>query len=173
MKRFAALAVVSCAILLMFLAASRADDADNRIGIGANYWRSIKNIDIQDFDSNGFSWLATYQYSPGLFSLETDLEIFQQGFSGADKNVFAPQALVLLGSSFYGGIGIGTYYADSHFSGKAFYALKLGLDINLFGPVYADISANYRFNEGKSLRDAVKDINSDTIMMGAAVRVEF
>jgi hypothetical protein len=34
------------------------------IGVGANYWTALKNVDVHNIDKDGFSWLASYQYQP-------------------------------------------------------------------------------------------------------------
>jgi len=165
--------LVLCASLLITGTICRAD-GNHRFGIGANYWKTIKNIDLQNVDKNGFSWLATYQYAPGSpLSLETDIEYFNRGFAGTSKDVFAPQAFIILGTSLYGALGIGTYYSDGEFAHDPFYALRLGLDFPLTRSIYMDINVNYRFNEWTNIHDMANDINSDTINIGAALRIAF
>lgn len=142
--------------------------------MGANYWKTIKDVDLNDVDKNGFSWLATYQYAPGSpLSLEADIEYFYNGFAGTTRDVFAPQAYIVLGTSLYGALGIGCYFADDEFSKDPFYAIRLGLDFPLIRPIYMDINVNYRFNEWKNIHDLASDIHSDTITIGAAIRTEF
>lgn len=146
----------------------------NRLGAGANYWKTIKHIDFNDVDKNGFSWLLTYQYAPGSpLSLEADLELFRSGFAGTSDEVLAPQAYIVLGTSIYGALGIGTYYSDGEFAEDPFYAIRLGFDFPVIQPVYIDINVSYRFNDWENIRDMARNINSDTITVGAAIRVEF
>jgi hypothetical protein len=176
MKRITAVAVTVCAI---FFAASTASNAESnhRLGVGVNYWTAVEDIDIQnvDVDENGLSWLLTYQYNAGsILKLEADVELFKKGFAGSTENVYAPQAFILLGSSIYGGLGIGTYYSDGEWADSPFFALRAGLDLELLPMLRLDINANYRFNKWKNLVDVItEDISTDTVTLGAALRLQF
>lgn len=172
MKRFLTVMII-CAAMLGSVATGLAGNS-NRLGIGANYWKTIRDLDLHDIHKNGFSWLLTYQYAPGCpLSLEADLEYFNRGFAGTSEDVFAPQAFIVLGTSLYGALGIGTYYSDSEFASDPFYAFRLGFDFHIFRSIYMDINVNYRFNEWTNIHDMADDINSDTITIGTAVRMEF
>jgi len=173
MKKNIIKAAIICTVLLTAFFAHAAGQ-DHRLGIGANYWKAIKDIDTDDIDENGISWLATYQYTPGNpLSLEIDVELFREGFAGSTENVYAPQAYLIIGCKLYVGIGAGIYYCDGDFADDPFYALKAGLDIKLLPSVFLDINANYRFNEWEKLNDVISDVKSDTITLGAAIRVAF
>jgi hypothetical protein len=166
-------AIVLCVSLLVGDITCGAE-GNHRFGVGANYWKAVKNIDVHDIDEDGMSWLASYQYTPGSpLSLETNLEIFRKGFAGATENVYAPQAFILVGCNLYAGAGIGIYYSDNEFADRPFYAIKAGLDLELLPSLYLDINANYRFNEWKNISELGHDIDSDTIILGAALRLAF
>jgi len=142
---------------------------DLRIGAGANYWVSIESIHETDFDTSGLSGFVTFQYVPNsIVKLEVDIELLPKGFLGSSQTVFQPQMYVLLGNFIYGGVGVGMYYTDGSFSSDPFFALKGGIDIP-FGPVHLDISGNYRFEGTLKTRD----VSSDTVFLGAAVRYAF
>ncbi|MDD5523084.1 MAG: hypothetical protein PHI84_19880 [Kiritimatiellae bacterium] len=167
------MAIVLCASLLIGGATCHAE-GNHRFGVGANYWTAVKNIDVHDIDEDGMSWLATYQYASGSpLSLEANLEVFKEGFAGSPKNVYAPQAFVLVGCNLYAGAGIGIYYSDDEFADKPFYAVKVGLDLKLLPSLYLDINANYRFNKWKNISELADEIDSDTIILGAALRLAF
>jgi hypothetical protein len=146
-------------------------DAAHRFGIGANYWKTLDDIDVDDVDEDGFSWLASYQYRPGLLGLGLEVEWFEKGFGGASKDVYAPQAYLILGGVLYAAAGIGTYYTDGEWADDPFYAFRVGLDLKLLPSLHLDINANYRFENWDSLNDRNKDIDSDTVTLGAAVRL--
>lgn len=150
----------------------------HRLGIGANYWRTIDRIKEDDYklDDTGVSWLLSYQHAlASLLKLQVDMEIFPAGFGGSDEATYAPQAYLVLGSVIYlaGGIGIG--YADGKFADEPFYALRAGLDWELFSFLHIDAHADYRFLDwdNSNLRDQLKNINTDTVMLGIALRLEF
>jgi hypothetical protein len=165
--------IVLCTGLLISIT-TNGEEENHRFGVGVNYWKAVKNIDVNDIDEDGMSWLASYQYKPDSpLSLETNLEIFKKGFAGATENVFAPQAFILMGYDFYAGAGVGIYYSDGEFADNPFYAVKAGLDLKLLPSLYLDININYRFNEWKNINELTHDIDSDTIILGAALRLAF
>ncbi len=150
-----------------------ASAGSHAIGIGANYWRTVDELDT-DIDRDGLSWLATYQRNLSrLLAVQTDLEWFPSGFGGTEKDVFAPQAYLLAGGALYIGVGIGILYSDGDFNDKPYYAVRLGLDLEMLPTVHLDINANYQFSEWDTIYQLEESISSDTVFMGAAVRIEF
>ena len=145
--------------------------SDSRLGVGANYWTTVKNIDVKNVDEHGFSWVGSYQYWPSLLGLEADVEWFPSGYAGAGHDVFAPQAYLIVGRTIYGAAGIGGYYSDGTWGNRPFYALRVGLNLELLPHVYVDLNANYRFEDWSNLNSA--DVNSDTVTLGAAARLAF
>ena len=151
----------------------RAESA-HRFGIGANYWRMLDDIDVDNIHKNGVSWLVTYQYKPAaLMKLEADLEMFPVGFEGIDSAVYAPEAYLVLGSGIYGAVGIGFLYADGDFAKDPFYALRAGLDLEIVPPLRLDVNVNYRFTKWDNPQDMAQSIDANTMTLGAALRVEF
>lgn len=137
-----------------------------RLGLGANYWFSVEDIADDDFDENGLSGLATFQFVPNrFFKVEVDVELRPEGFLGSSEAVWLPQAYLLLGNFIYAGAGAGMYIHDGKIQNDPFFAFRGGIDFPL-GPVHLDINANYRF-EGHL--DG-KNIGTDTVFLGAAVR---
>jgi hypothetical protein len=153
------------------LAVNARAGGDGRLGVGAHYWTTVKNIDVHNVDEHGYSWLATCQYWPSLIGLEADVEWFQSGYAGADQETYEPQAYLLVGSGIYGAAGIGGYYWDGEWGDRPFYALRGGLNFELLPSLYLDVNANYRFEDWAGLK--ASDIDSDTITLGAAVRLAF
>ena len=146
--------------------------ATHRLGVGANYWKTLSNIevkDVTDIDETGLSYLATYQYVPeGIFKLEIDLEYYPN--LGVDRKAFwSPEVFVLVGGTVYAGVGIGDYYNGDVFSNKPFFMLRAGIDFAILPFLFLDINANYRFNDWSSLEK--DDVDTNTIRLGAAVRL--
>jgi hypothetical protein len=149
-------------------------ESDHRLGVGANYWTMLNNTDVDNIDKDGVSWLVTYQYKPAaLLKLEADLEVFPKGFQGIDSAVYAPEAYLVLGSTIYGAVGVGILYTDSDFANDPFYALRAGLDLEILPQLYLDLNVNYRFVEWTNSKAMARDINADTMTLGAAVRLAF
>lgn len=171
MRRLTTLTLV---LTLSLLAATSATaEIKHRFGVGAHYWTALDDIDVDDVKEDGFAYLVTYQLRPAsLIKFGLDVEMLPEEFGGAEENVYAPQAYVILGNTIYAGLGIGTYFTDGEFADDPFFNLRAGLDLHLLPFIYLDINANYRFEEWDSIKNLDEDISSDTITLGAAVRIE-
>lgn len=160
-------------VLLLFAAAvvgvGEAAAGEHRLGGGANYWVAIDDIDYNDssVDENGIGYFASYQYWETLLGLELDLEFLPSRFG---ESAVAPQAFMLIGTSLYGGFGIGTVFSDGDFADKAFYALRAGFNFELLPGIYADLFGTYRFNDTAELKNSDTDIDTDTVFLGVAIR---
>lgn len=159
-------------LLLILMFTANAGAVEHRLGIGANYWITIDDIDLEteDVDRSGLSLIGTYQYWLGLFAVEVDLEFLPDRFG---DDALSPQVYVLAGSGLYVGLGTGIVYSDSEFAESPFLALKAGVNLELLPGIYADIHANYRFNDKKDIDNEDTDIDTDTVFLGAAVRFVF
>lgn len=151
--------------------AGSAGAADHRFGLGLHYWQSLDDLakDFPGIEDSGVSWLASYQLDPvGLLKFVADLEYFPDGFGGSKEGAWAPQAFVLIGGKFYGGVGIGMTYASSFENNRseAYYIGRLGLDFTLLPRVRLDVNLNYQadaFNE-------LGGFESDALTLGVVVR---
>jgi len=175
MKRRGIALLVASAGLLWMASTGQAQEqgGNNQFGVGVHYWTTVKNIDVQDIDKNGFSYLAMYQYHYGWVGIEADLEWFQKGFGGATQDIYQPQAYLILGKVIYAAAGIGGYYTDGKLADNPFYAFRAGLDIPLLPILHLDINANYRFENWDDLSTEGKSVDTDTITLGAAARLVF
>ena len=161
--------ILAVLMLLLFLSLP-VQAAEHRLGGGANYWQTIDDIKDgeKEFDNSGLGFLASYQYWPSLFGLEFDLEFLPDRFG---ETAMAPQAWVLVGRSIYAGAGIGITYSDSEFANDPFFAFRAGLNLELLPGIYGDIYGQYRFNDNAQLDNADTDIDTDTVFLGAALRI--
>ncbi|MGA0369287.1 MAG: hypothetical protein ACO3N7_07540 [Kiritimatiellia bacterium] len=163
-----------CLLLLSFLSFISLplfSQATHSIGIGAHYWRVIDDLEVDNFEESGLSYLGVYRYDGGLLALQTELEVFPSDFGASTEQVYSPQVLAILGDGIYAAIGAGILYSDGEFADKPYYLLRAGLNIIAFGPLTLDINANYLFTDFDNLSSS--DIDSDTITLGAMLRWEF
>jgi|MudIll2142460700_1097286.scaffolds.fasta_scaffold420828_2 hypothetical protein len=172
MNRIPALALI--AIAACALAATPARAGEHRIGIGYHYFETVDDIhNLGDINDNGNSLVFSYQYLPGgLLRFEGDLEYYSDGYGGSTSTAWAPQAYVLLGRGFYGGVGIGATKSDfpnGDSWSDPWYAAKIGLDLLLLPKIHLDINANYRADAFNELDNA----KSDAVTLGASVRLAF
>jgi hypothetical protein len=166
--------VFACASFVLSPAPSLA--GEHRIGGGVHYWQNVEEIgdDFPDFDidEDGLAPVVSYQYVAGLMRFELAAEYFEAGFQGSTEWAVAPQAYVLVGRFFYGGVGVGVTYSDNvigdDFSDPYFIA-KAGIDMLLLPKIHLDINADYRFTEWEQL----DNYSTETVTLGATVRVSF
>ena len=173
--RLTTLAIFALALLCLpnFAAA-----AEHRIGLGANYWKTIDDLEdegienVDEIDDSGVSEILSYQYFPkGILGFELTVEHFPDGFGGATDDAYSPQIYVVVGRGFYGAVGIGATNS-SDFDGDwsdPFYAAKAGFNLGLLPNVSLDLYGNYRFDAWSELEDA----DTDTIFLGAQLRISF
>jgi hypothetical protein len=148
---------------------AKASGSLHRIGLGANYWKTLDKIDADNVDSSGFSYLASYQYAPIKFmKVEINLEYFPSKSTG-NKEAFAPEIFVTAGELIYVGAGVGKYFHDNYWSNSYFYMLRAGLDFPIAPRLFLDVNLNYRFNEWHTL-DVDRDLKADTVRLGALLR---
>jgi opacity protein-like surface antigen len=170
MKKHTAIVIAGLVGLCMLCGTGA--QAGSSIGVGLNYWHALKNIDLKGFDRNGASWFLSYQSRGNyLIGWEADVEMMPDGFMASSEKVYAPQAYVIVGRSITAAAGIGGYYSDGSWADRPFYALRAGVEFMLIPKLSLDVTANYRFTDWGKLEG--KDINTDTIMLGAAVRLTF
>ncbi len=156
-------------LLLCLFCGTRAVEAQHDIGAGFHYWKVIDDIDVTNIDDSGFSYYVNYRYAfRAPLRVELILERLPDRFG---KDAYAPQGYLIVGNRIYAGAGVGGVYTDGSFSDEPFYALKAGVSLPLPLWLLLDISAQYRFNDFADLRDEDRKIGTDTVFLGAALRL--
>ena len=162
--------LVLLVLVLGLIPAAQAADKAHRIGGGANYWVFLDDIEVEDIDEDGFSYLVSYQFRPTLIGLQADVEFLPDMFG---EDAIAPAGYLVVGQAIYAAAGAGILNVDGEWADDPFLALKAGLDLEALPGIFLDISASYRFNSKMDLEDAVDEIDTDTVFLGAAVRLGF
>ncbi len=167
------------AILLLafflLLSAVPAQSAEHRFGIGAQFWKTIDDIEDDGFgeiEDDGFAYVVSYKYVPrGMFSLGLDLEGYDSGFGGADDFTLSPIAWLYVGKRLYAGAGVGVSFSDGFEDdiSDPFWAGRVGFEFHLLPRTTVDINANYRAGSFDELDQA----DTDSITLGAMVRWSF
>ena len=163
-------------LVALLTLAPAAEAVEHRLGIGAHFWKTVDDIadDIGDdsfanIEDDGFALVISYQRIPrGIFRLELDLEIYDEGFGGTDDTAFAPIAFVLVGHGLYAGVGAGITFSDG-FDGNAsdpFYVARVGWEFDVLPKLTLDINANYR----SGAFDELDQFETDAITLGAILR---
>lgn len=167
------LAAVAAAVV--FLAAAPESRAGGfELGMGANYWYSIKEAKDRSFDRDGLGWMVSSRIMlTDLFGIGLEIEKSPDKFLVLDEPLYIPAAYAIIGDTIYVGVGFGGYYYDGDFWEETWYAFRGGFKIPLSRILALDINVNYRFENWDSPEQVAKDIDSDTLMVGAALRLVF
>ena len=107
--------------LLMSTTLTFAQNGGHRFGVGANYWVAIDDVEVDDIDDNGLSYLLTYQYRPSLIGFQLDVEMLPDLLG---EDAFAPAAYVVVGGGLYAAAGVGIVNYDGDWADDPFFALK-------------------------------------------------
>jgi len=151
----------------------RAEGA-HRFGVGVHYLTTVDDLELTSGSDNGMAYVVSYQYAGSeILKLEIDVEVMPNDWLGSTEDIYAPHALLLIGSGLYAGVGIGTYYSDGDFSDDNFYLLRAGLNLDLLPSISIDINLNYQFSDYEGIDAIQDDIQSDTITLGASARIAF
>lgn len=164
--------IVLLPLIAILAGSSQGDFA--QIGVGAHYWTALDDIDADEMESDGLAWYLTARLLPdSLVSIGLEIEQFPDDYGGSPDTVYAPAAYLIVGQGVYGAIGVGGYYTDGDFAADPFYALRVGLITEALPSIYLDINANYRFDDWNDLDNEDQDIDTDTVTLGAAIRIQF
>ncbi len=155
-------------VLSLFFAATLFGDTHS-FGFGLSLWQTVSELPA-GIDTEGAAPFVTYQYLPGgLLKFEIDLNYYANGYDGSTKPTITPIALVLLGGSVYGGVGVGTSISNGFVGNKVssiFYVARLGIQFEILPKIYLDIHGNYRNGTFSELDRA----SADTVTIGVALR---
>lgn len=157
------------ALTIMASTAAFSADPSNefRLGGGATYWVALEDIDIENVEEDGFSYLASLQLRNPVAGLGLDLELMPERFG---EDTYCGQLYVVLGKGIYMGAGIGLTAVDGDVQDDPFYSLRAGLDIEILTGLHLDLSVQYRFNDTSDLNDEERNIDTDTLYLGAVLR---
>ena len=163
------------ALAVAGLLGSGALAGDNfQIGVGANYWLALKNAVDDSFDKRGLGWMISSRYmATPVFGFGLDVERSPKNYIQFEKPIYSPAAYIIVGKGIYAALGIGTYYYDGKFVKDTFYAARAGLTMELIPRIVIDINANYRSEEWSKIKKVHREVSTDNVVMGAAIRVKF
>lgn len=155
----------------LFLAAEAAA-IENRLGLGAHFWRTASEVldDPAEGDESDLAAVLSYQLVlVRLLKLEADLEFFPNGFGGSGEEAWSPQGLIVVGDRFYAAAGAGSVYSsdlEGNFS-DTFYIARLGVDFPIFSHLRLDVCADQRSGDPSELIEG----GEDTITFAAVLRL--
>ncbi len=150
-------------------------DSSVSAGFGAHYWRTIDDLGTsREFDRQGVAWTVSVRLGLSRWlGVEGALEMLPGGFLGADDRLYAPHVMVVLGRSLYLAAGGGWFFMDGDIYDDPFYLCRGGLSLELLPLVSVDFYGDYRFTRWDDVETIARDISTETVTLGAAVRVGF
>jgi hypothetical protein len=163
-------------LLSLALASPRAIAADSnfQIGIGVNYWMAVEDAVEESFDENGLGWMISSRYmATPYFGIGLELERSPDNYIQFEEPVYCPAAYLIFGKGLYAGLGVGTYFYDGEFYSDVFYALRAGIVLELVPNILLDLNANYRVDNWSGIKDADDEIDTDNVIFGGAIRLQF
>jgi hypothetical protein len=151
-----------------------AAESNFQIGVGANYWVALEDAVDESFDEDGLGWMISsrYMFTP-YFGLGLELERSPDNYIALEEPIYCPALYLILGKEIYAGVGVGTYFYDGDFIEDAFYALRAGLALEMLPSLVVDINCNYRVDKWSGIKSVADDIDTDNVIIGAAVRIKF
>ena len=169
------LVIVAIAAIILAHEAKAAYRGGFELGAGATYWYSIDEAKDQSFDRDGLGWMVSSRFPlSDFFAIGLEVEQSPDNFVFLDKHLYLPSAYAILGNGIYGGIGLGTYYYDGDFYGDVWYALRAGFKVPILADsLVLDVNVNYRVENWDDIKDAGELVDTDTLMIGAALRLVF
>ncbi len=152
----------------------QAADSNFQIGVGANYWVAVEDAIDDSFDEDGLGWMISsrYMFTP-YFGLGLELERSPDNYIQLEEPIYCPAAYLIVGKGLYGGLGVGTYFYDGEFIEDVFYALRVGLAVEIVPHLILDLNVNYRVDKWSGIKEADDNIDTDNVLFGGAVRLMF
>ncbi len=145
--------------------------AESTLGLGAAYFRTVDSLN-KPFEESGVAPVLSYRADlTDVVKLQLDGLLYPEGYAGAYKDVFSPQAFVLFGGDFYVGAGFGTLIAGSDVADSPMYIARVGYTIRMFTGLHLDLNANYELSDWDGINDVDERKDSDTVTVGAALRL--
>ena len=169
------LIIVALAATLFVTEAMAAYGSGFEIGAGATYWYSIHEATDQKFDRDGLGWMISSRLPlSDFFAIGLEVEQSPKNFVFLEKHLYLPAAYAIIGNGIYAGLGVGTYYYDGDFYGDVWYALRAGFKVPLISDsLVLDVNVNYRAENWDDMKDITDKVDTDTLMIGAALRLVF
>ena len=173
MRKFAIAAIAVSMVVAEAMAANRGTGFE--LGAGATYWYSIDAAKDQSFDRDGLGWMITSRIPlSDFFAIGLEVEQSPDNFVFLSKRLYLPSVYAVLGNGIYGAIGIGTYYYDGDFYGDTWYALRAGFKVPVItDALVLDVNINYRVEDWDGIKEVGDNVDTDTLMVGAALRLLF
>lgn len=165
------LAIAAAAATLLAFGAKA---TDFEIGVGANYWYSLHDAVEESFDKDGLGWmLSTRIMFTDYIGIGLEVEKSPDNYVELEEPMYAPAAYAILGDWIYASIGVGTYFYDGDFISDTWYALRAGLKFHIAPMLVLDINGNYRVDKWDDMGHAKDNIDGDSVILGAALRLAF
>ncbi len=177
MKIKTILSLAVAAAVVVGAETSLAGNGGFELGVGANYWYSLDDAIDSDheFDEDGLGWMISSRWMwTDYLGLGFEFERSPDNYVALDDYVYAPSAHLILGGGLYLGLGIGYNYYDGDFYEDPFYNVRAGIKTRFVSPFIIDINLNYRTMSFDDARDVFNhSLDTDTLTLGAAVRIDF
>lgn len=147
--------------------------AEASLGVGYRHFFTVDELE-KPFKENGYGGYINWrmQWTEWLGGL-LELAFYEDGYAGTSNEPLAPQAFLLLGGPLYLGAGVGILYSKSDFADSPFWVVRAGYEGVLTEWFLFDVTVSYEFSEWNGVNKVDERFESDTVVVGAGLRVLF
>lgn len=147
--------------------------ADSSLGFGLRGFRTVDSLEkpFKDTGMGGYvNWRSQWN---DWFAGMVELDIYEDGFAGSRDEVLAPQAFLVVGDSLYAAVGGGILFSDGNLADAPFLALRAGVQGALTTWFMFDVSLSYEYAQWDGVNEIDERFDSDTVVLGAGLRMLF
>lgn len=147
--------------------------AESSLGVGLRYFQTTDSLP-KPFKENGgggsINWRTYFNEWVGAMA---ELNVYVDGYAGTKNEVVSPQAFLVLGKPLYVAVGGGFLFCDGDVSDSPFLAFRVGLQGPLTTWFMYDVNVSYEFGEWGGVNVVDDRFESDTVVIGAGLRMLF
>ena len=141
---------------------------------------NISRLELVDLKASDVNPAAEQQAAVFVFKLnprnllqfKADLDVLPQNSATDTDTVLLPQMFVAVGDDLYAGLGTHYTIEDGVLIDDPQFSLRAGVDLEILPYIFLDISADYRFDDWRELKEE-DAFSEDEVVWGGALRIQF
>ncbi len=141
---------------------------------------TISKLELMDLRINDFNPAAEQQAAVFSFKLnprnllqfKAEMDLLPQDLTVNPESVLLPQMFVAVGDDLYAGLGTQYLIEDGILIDDPQFSLRAGVDLEILPYIFLDISADYRFDDWRELKEE-DAFSKEDVVWGGALRIQF
>ena len=141
---------------------------------------NVSRLELADLSINEFESAA--QQQAAVFSLKlnprnllqftTKMSLLPPELNSDPDSVLLPQMFIAVGDDLYAGLGTRYLIEDGILIDDPQFSLRAGVDLEILPYIFLDVSADYRFDDWRELKEEDGFLAED-VVWGGALRIQF